>query len=59
MHFAAPQAFLLLALLPLVAWLYLRRGRTATVRFSSLRRVGTLGRSVRLLGETAATGPAL
>ncbi len=48
MHFAAPQAFLLLMLLPLVAWLYLRRGRTATVRFSSLRRVGTLGRSVRL-----------
>ncbi len=48
MRFAAPQAFLLLPLLPLVAWFYLRRGRTATVRFSSLRRVGTLGRSVRL-----------
>ncbi len=48
MRFAAPQAFLLLTLLPLVAWFYLRRGRTATVRFSSLRRVGSLRRSVRL-----------
>ena len=48
MRFAAPQAFLLLPLLPLVAWFYLRRGRTATVRFSSLRRVSTLGRSVGL-----------
>ena len=48
MRFAAPQAFLLLPLLLLVAWFYLRRGRTATVRFSSLRHVGTLGRSVRL-----------
>ena len=48
MRFAAPQAFLLLTLLPLVAWFYLRRGRTATVRFSSLRRVGSLRRSMRL-----------
>ncbi len=48
MRFAAPQAFLLLTLLPLVAWFYLRRGRTATVRFSSLRHVGSLRRSVRL-----------
>ena len=48
MRFAAPQAFLLLTLLPLVAWFYLRRGRTATVRFSSLQRVGSLRRSVRL-----------
>ena len=48
MRFAAPQAFLLLTLLPLVAWFYLRRRRTATVRFSSLRRVGSLRRSVRL-----------
>ena len=48
MRFAAPQAFLLLTLLLLVAWFYLQRGRTATVRFSSLRRVGSLRRSVRL-----------
>ncbi len=48
MRFATPQAFLLLPLLLVVAWFYLRRGRTATVRFSSLRRVSTLGRSLRL-----------
>ena len=48
MRFATPQAFLLLPLLLVVAWFYLRRGRTATVRFSSLRRVSTLRRSLRL-----------
>jgi Ca-activated chloride channel family protein len=47
MRFAAPYAFLLLMVLPAVAWAQLRARRTGAVRFPSLDRVATLRPTLR------------
>jgi Ca-activated chloride channel homolog len=47
MRFASPYAFLLLALLPLLAWLSLRLSGTGSIRFPSTAGASRSGRSVR------------
>ena len=48
MEFHSPWAFILLLLLPLIALLHSRKGRTASVRFSSVEKFERCPKSLRL-----------